>query len=227
MKCKSWPEGEDEEAEVDVDNEAAQAKYGELQGETLTNVISQSELLSSKSTLLSGGLDNEQRGEDEERCARPVVPSWEEPLTLLTRQGVRIVLGGVSCQPGSFTFLIAWIKIIVKRKFPRKKMLIRRNILHNTKIGNIFLHISSLLTSYRALSAHIYHWTCFPGKISPVWRTPGTSWAWAPGSRPSPGWSQPTMRQGQVGRIPPVSSSYRIDQSQGQGSVLRTHVVFT
>ena len=40
MKCKSWPEGEDEEAEVDVDNEAAQAKHGQLQGETLTNVFS-------------------------------------------------------------------------------------------------------------------------------------------------------------------------------------------
>ena len=36
---KVWPEGQDEEAEVDVDNEAAQAEYGQLQGETLTQTM--------------------------------------------------------------------------------------------------------------------------------------------------------------------------------------------
>ena len=76
------------------------------------------------------------------------------------------LLSPLSSQPGSFTFLIAWIKTIVKRKFPRKKLLIRRKILHNTKIWNILCY-SSELTSYLALSPHIYHWTCSPGKTSP------------------------------------------------------------
>ena len=100
--------------------------------------------------------------------------------------------------PGSFTFLIAWIKTIVKRKFPTKKVLMRKNILHSTK--TYFVHFAhSLLASHRALSAHIYHWTCFPGKTSPVWRTPGRSWVWAPQSRPSRGRSRSRMRQ--VGQV--------------------------
>ena len=102
---------------------------------------------------------------------------------------------------GSLTFLIAWIKTIVKRKFPRKKVLMRKNILHSTK--TYFVHFTHFLTwhlaSHLALSAHIYRWTCFPGKTSPAWRTPGRSWVWAPQSRPSRGRSRSTMRQ--VGQV--------------------------
>ena len=104
-------------------------------------------------------------------CWRPqmVLPFWSRESKLLQRENFQ----GRRC---------SWEKIYST---------ILKYSVHFTHSWDLAFHL--------ALSVHIYHWTCFPGKTSPVWRTPGTSWVWAPPSRSSPGWSQSTMRQ--VGEV--------------------------